>query len=256
MTARAPSSLRRHARGFTLIELLTVIAIIGILTAITIPVVGGVRDAAKKTKTKVQFTQWTAAIRSFKSDYGYYPRFQGTTAAGNHRVNGRLTATGTSMAGNDYLFQELLSGKPAKPKAGGGFDFESNEKPITESGNPQNKKRIELVKFDISELVPIGTGTTKDNALQDAFGNVEIAVIVDLNGDGFINANDLISGTQFPALDAFEGRGTLTSNTVRDRILASDPNQNGVRAEVIFYSPGKGNRSGGNVSESDAVWSW
>lgn len=48
-------------RAFTLIELLTVIAIIGILAAILIPVVGSVRESARSAKCISNLRQWHQA---------------------------------------------------------------------------------------------------------------------------------------------------------------------------------------------------
>jgi general secretion pathway protein G len=62
MTARSP---RRPAadRAFTLIELLTVIAIIGVLAAIIISVVGNVRSAARDSRCKSNLRQIGMAIQ-------------------------------------------------------------------------------------------------------------------------------------------------------------------------------------------------
>ena len=251
---------RRPVSGFTLIELLTVIAIIGILAAITIPVVGGVREKTRKTKTRVQFTQWTAGVRLFKQTYGYYPRFESTAAASKHRVNGTLTYNATTVPDDAYLFREILSGKPAK-LSGTDFIFGSSEDILASA---QNRKRQPFAEFDISEITSKTGGDSGDSeifvdgALKDSFGNVEMVVLVDRNSDGFINTDDLATGvTNYPTVTAKGNRGTLPAATIAAYITAADGSGKGVRGDVIFYSPGVGAKGSSTViNKEDAVWSW
>lgn len=60
----------RSSRGFSLIELLTVIAVIGILAAIIIPTVGGVRENARRSAAASNLRQISIAYATYSASGG------------------------------------------------------------------------------------------------------------------------------------------------------------------------------------------
>jgi len=201
-----PPPARVSARAFTLIELFVVIAIIGILAAILIPTIGSARVSAKRAETKVRFGQWAAAMEQFKQEYGYYPQIDG----GSSKVV-------------PALFAGALMGTALNGATAGASDLCGN------------KKLIAFYSISENEL---SSDRTK---LVDSFGNTDIAVIYDKNGDGQLSVAD----GSVVAVAAVDSGVTYTPDTTSDLNLAT-----GVRAGVIFYSAGKG------ASASDIVYSW
>ena len=82
--------MRRRAPvlGFTLIELLVVIAIIGVLAALLLPTLVGIRCRSKEGAAQSQIRDMESAIKAYESDYSRYP--PDMTAGGDAHKNRSL----------------------------------------------------------------------------------------------------------------------------------------------------------------------
>ncbi len=243
--------------GFTLIELLTVIAIIGILAGIIIPVTGSVREKAKKTKTRAQFSQWSAAFTQFKQEYGYWPNLR------DNKINGEFTYNSTTLATDDKLIFELFTGKGL----GSNGDFITTEKNMT-SGTirTQNRKRLPLYAFAQDEISSTAEGDISNDAVRDAFGNVEIAVVFDSNNDGFVSEDEKDVGGNDAFSDVRSSKDpfrVLSKADVKDaldpqRRISPPASECKYRGSLIIYTAGTGKQAGSasKVSADEAILSW
>jgi prepilin-type N-terminal cleavage/methylation domain-containing protein len=220
----------RHAAAFTLIELLTVIAIIAILAAILIPTVSGARRSANRARTRVQFAQWADAIESFREEYGCYPVFAGTC---------KVNDSAGILAGTVHLFHDVLAGHrrdgTALPASAPGLPADPA------APEAQNFRRIRFVTFTANDLFSdAGDDDASGNLIHDGFENTDIAVLVDRNTDGVINAVD------YPVLPGVSPPGDSSLRLTPATVDFPDGPSGGIRAGVLFYScpPGTTDASG------------
>ncbi len=207
---------KRSETGVTLMELLAVIAIIAILAGILVPSLGAARSSALRARTRLQFGQWLAGLEQYRLEYGCYPVL-GT--------DGKLATAADTLG-----FVRTLSGRnPDGSAVADAADLNGN------------LKRLAFCDFAVGDFVdpdhPDGVADFSGNErLADAFGNTEIGVLVDRNGDGFIRDAD---DGPIAAVRGPDGIDVAPAG--------ADLPPGGIRAGIALYTAGRGGGPAGMV---------
>ncbi|MFA6960984.1 MAG: prepilin-type N-terminal cleavage/methylation domain-containing protein [Opitutaceae bacterium] len=108
---KTPRSATAHPHGaFTLIELLAVIAIIGVLVAILIPIVGSVRTSARASKCVSNLRQYSTAFQLYGNDNrGFYPAPR-QPDANNPSANGNSSGGNWQLELAPYTSPKMVDG--------------------------------------------------------------------------------------------------------------------------------------------------
>jgi len=104
LTLTPSDRVRFSARaGFTLIELLSVIAIIGVLSAILFPAISKVRQSAKNTQCLSNVRQWTQAALLYSADHKGSYAIRASSANGTNAFWDNISTNPQSMLYSSYL---------------------------------------------------------------------------------------------------------------------------------------------------------
>lgn len=171
---RSPTTGRR--RAFTLIELLTVIAIIGILAAIIIPITSKVRQSARSLQDVSNARQITLSLMLYRDENRY--AFPDIRQAGN--INGwieKLRESYPSLQARDMFaspMDEVLRTDPAKEKRSYSINdravvgFNKADKKFYAPPNPSSM--ILLANYGTALSVISGQGAPSTGAM-NVFGS-------------------------------------------------------------------------------------
>ena len=170
-------------QAFTLIEMLVVIAIIGILAGILLPVLGGMKTKAKIKQAQMEMLNLAAAIKAYEAEYHRFPSSVdaeskgkpdftfGTTDVPQLLPQLPLIVTGQGYEANnsEVMFILLNHINQAPPIL----------QPKIKNRNPRN-----LSFFDakmVEDDAPGGIGT-RNHIFRDPWGNPYI-ITIDLDDD-------------------------------------------------------------------------
>ncbi len=235
------SNSRARRAAFTLVEMLVVIAIIGILAAMLLPVLKSVRDSANKMKAKTEMSQLVTAITAYDADYSRFPVSPQVQAAAN-------------AAGGDFTYGATFIGGVVA----NGYSYEANNAEVIailtdNTQNPVNanhQKNPKQVKYLNATPAPDnaspGIGST-DGVYRDPWGNPYV-ITMDLNYDGLCK-------DAFYKLNKVSGYNQTSANPGLNGLINPDTSQSDnfqFRGSVMIWSAGQD----GKIDPGDPATDW
>ncbi len=101
--------------SFTLIELLVVMAVIAMLSAITLGAAGAIQNKAARSRAAAEIAAISTALESYKTDNGAYPMCSGMPTATSSYTASSYTVSSTVLYTNLNGGVINWTGTPSKP---------------------------------------------------------------------------------------------------------------------------------------------